>query len=82
MARKLLLLFLALPVLVLPSCGGEGSTATLNRISKNQFVTIGSVPFEGPLLYQKSQEWVGPEAELGGLVVEKIAETIEGGSEI
>lgn len=82
MARKLLLLFLALPVLVLPSCGGESSTATFNRISKNQFVTIGSVPFEGPLLYQKSQDWIGPDAELGRLVAEKIAENLEGGGEI
>ena len=82
MVRKLLLLFLSLPVLVLPSCGGEGSTATFNRISKNRFVTIASVPFEGPLLYQKSQNWVGPDAELGGLIVEKIAEAIEGGDEI
>ncbi len=82
MVRKLLPLFLALPVLVLPSCGSEGSTATINRISRNQFVTMGSVPFEGPLLYQKSQEWIGPEAELGRLIVEKLAETIEGGNEI
>ena len=82
MVRKLLLLFLSLPVLVLSSCGGEGSTATFNRVSKNQFVTIGSVPFEGPLLHQKGQDWVGPDAELGRLVVEKIAETIEGGDEI
>ena len=82
MVRKLLPLFLSLPVLVLPSCGGENSTATLNRISKNQFVTIASVPFEGPLLYQKSQNWIGPDAELGRLVVEKIAETIEGENEI
>ncbi len=82
MVRKLLLLFLSLPALVLPSCGGETSTATLNRMSKNQFVTIGSVPFEGPLLYQKSQSWIGPDAELGRLVVEKIAETIEGEDEI
>jgi len=65
MVRKLLLLFLSFPVLVLPSCGGETSTATFNRINKNQFVTIGSVPFEGPLLYQKSQDWIGPDAELG-----------------
>ncbi len=82
MVRKLLLLFLSLPALVLPSCGGETSTATFSRMSKNQFVTIGSVPFEGPLLYQKSQSWNGPDAELGRLVVEKIAETIEGGGEI
>ena len=79
MVRKLLLLFLSLPLLLLPSCG---STPTFNRISKNQFVTIGSFPFEAPLLYQKGEEWVGPDAELGRLVVEKIAETIEGGDEI
>ncbi len=78
MVRKLLLFFLSLPLLVLTSCGGEASTATFNRISKNQFVTIASVPFEGPLLYQKSQGWVGPDAELGRLVVEKISEAIEG----
>ena len=79
MVRKLLPLFLSLPLLLLPSCG---STPTFNRISKNQFVTIGSFPFEAPLLYQKGEEWVGPDAELGRLVVEKIAETIEGGDEI
>jgi len=78
MVRKLLLFFLSLPLLVLSSCGGETSTATFSRISKNQFVTIASVPFEGPLLYQKSQGWAGPDAELGRLVVEKISEAIEG----
>jgi len=82
MVRRLLPLFLALPVLVLPSCGGEPSTATLNRMSRNQAVTIGSVPFEGPLLYQRSQDWVGPDAELGRLIVEKITENLEGGDEI
>jgi len=82
MVRKLLLFFLSLPLLVLTSCGGEASTATFNRISKNQFVTIASVPFEGPLLYQKSQGWVGPDAELGRLVVEKISEAIEGRDEL
>ncbi len=82
MVRKLLLVFLSLPVLVLPSCGGEASTATFNRMSKNQFVTIASVPFEGPLLYERSQVWIGPDAELGRLVVERIAEAIEGGDEI
>jgi len=82
MGKKLLLLYLFLPLLVLSSCGGEASTATFNRMSKNQFVTIGSVPFEGPLLYEMSQVWVGPDAELGRLVVEKIAEAIEGEDEI
>ena len=82
MGKKLLLLYLSLPLLVLSSCGGEASTATFNRMSKNQFVTIGSVPFEGPLLYEMSQVWVGPDAELGRLVVEKIAEAIEGEDEI
>lgn len=82
MGKKLLLLYLSLPLLVLSSCGGEASTATFNRMSKNQFVTIGSVPFEGPLLHERSQVWVGPDAELGRLVVEKIAEAIEGGDEI
>jgi ABC-type amino acid transport substrate-binding protein len=82
MVRRLLLLFLPLPLLVLPSCNGESSTATFNRIGKNQFVTIGSVPFEGPLLYQRSQGWIGPDAELGQLIAEKIAENIEGGGEI
>ena len=71
MVRKLLLVFLSLPLLVLPSCGGETSTATFNRIDKNQFVTIASVPFEGPLLYERSLVWVGPDAELGRLVVER-----------
>jgi len=82
MGKKLLLLYLSLPLLVLSSCGGEASTATFNRMSKNQFVTIGSVPFEGPLLHERSQVWVGPDAELGRLVVEKIAEAIEGEDEI
>ena len=75
MARKLLLLFLTVPVLVLPSCGGETSTATFNRMQKNRMATIGSVPFEGPLLYQRGQEWVGPDARLGEKIVEKIQES-------
>ena len=82
MGKKLLLLYLSLPLLVLSSCGGEASTATFNRMSKNQFVTIGSVPFEGPLLHERSQVWVGPDAELGRLVVERIAEALEGEDEI
>ena len=82
MVRKLLPLFLSLPVLVLPSCSGETSTATLNRMSKNRAVTMGSVPFEGPLLYQRGEDWIGPDAELGRLVAEKIAENLEGGEGI
>jgi ABC-type amino acid transport substrate-binding protein len=76
MVRKLLPILFTLPILVLPSCGGEGSTATFNRISKNRTVTIGSVPFEGPLLYQRGQEWVGPDAKLGEKIVEKIQESL------
>jgi len=78
MARKLLLLFLSLPFLFLSACGGEGSTATFNRIQQNRTVTIGSVPFEAPLLYQEGQEWVGPDAELGMLIVERIKEDLGG----
>ncbi|MCZ6878728.1 MAG: ABC transporter substrate-binding protein [Acidobacteria bacterium] len=81
MARKLLLLLLSLPFLFLSACGGEGSTATFNRIQQNRTVTMGSVPFEAPLLYQDGQEWVGPDAELGMLIVERIKEDVGGGAD-
>ncbi len=81
MDRKLLSLVLSLPLLILSACGGEGSTATFNRIENNRTVTIGSVPFEPPLLYQETQDWVGPDAELGMLIVERIKEDLGGGED-
>ena len=79
MNRKPLLLVLLLPFLFLSTCGGEATTATFNRIANNRTVTIGSVPFEAPLLYQDGQNWVGPDAELGWLIVERIREDVDGG---
>ncbi|MDA2934356.1 transporter substrate-binding domain-containing protein [Acidobacteria bacterium AH-259-D05] len=76
MDRKLLLLFLSFTLLLLPACS-DSSSATFDNIRKNRLVTIGSVPFEAPLLYQRGQEWVGPEAQLGMRIVERIRETMQ-----
>lgn len=78
MTRKLLLFVCSVSVLFLTSCGSGG----LSSIRKDRLVRIGTVPFEGPLLHQKGQELVGPEARLGNQIAERIRTFIEeeGGS--
>ena len=63
-------------MMLFPACI-DFSAPTLDTIRKNRLIAIGSVPFEAPLLYQREQQWVGPEAELGKRIVESILETVQ-----
>jgi arginine transport system substrate-binding protein len=74
MAKKLLLAFSVLLMMVSASCGGGSRTMEEIRIEK--VLPIGTVPFEGPLLYQKGQELVGPDAQLGEQILQKIRSAI------
>lgn len=69
--RKLLaaLMFLTFAGL-LASC--SDSAASVKKIKKDGVALIATVPFEGPLLYQKEQEMVGMDAELAKRVVARI----------
>ncbi len=75
MIRKTLLLSGLVAVLLLSACAE--TSATFENIRKNRLIAIGSVPFEAPLLYQTGQEWVGADAQLGGLINESIQESLQ-----
>lgn len=62
--------------LVLASC--QRGPSAIPKIVKDGMVLIATVPFEPPLLYQRGQEMVGPEAELGGRIVEHIGRELLG----
>jgi ABC-type amino acid transport substrate-binding protein len=74
--RKTLILPALITVLLLSACGE--TSATFDHIRKNRLIAIGSAPFEAPLLYQIGQEWVGPDAQLGGLINKSIQESLQG----
>lgn len=57
---------------VATGCTGEVASGTLGKAQKDGNIYIGDIPFEAPLLYQKNQQMVGPEAKLA----EKIAELV------
>lgn len=71
MARKSWVLALFLAVTLTAGCSSEES-AGISSMARNRMVVIGVSPFAAPLLYQRGQEWVGPEAELANRIVEKI----------
>lgn len=74
MLRKAFLLGLLLAVaLVLSGCGAAGAK-TIEKIQKDKFAYVGTVPFEAPLMYQVGGELVGPDAELGNRIVARIQE--------
>jgi ABC-type amino acid transport substrate-binding protein len=75
MLRRILLLGLVLAAtLALVGCGAGGAK-TIEKIHKDKFAYVGTVPFEAPLMYQVGGELVGPDAELGNRVVARLQET-------
>lgn len=82
MTKKLFLLTLMIPAFLLPSCSGDMSTSTFARIRKNQAVSIATVPFGGPILFQRGEEFVGPDVSLGDRIVERIVQDVESNNEI
>ena len=78
MTRKFLLLLLPLCALFLASSCGP-SSATINKMKTEKMAKIGTSPFMPPLVYQKGQEYVGPDAVLANRLVEKMnAEWLQG----
>jgi ABC-type amino acid transport substrate-binding protein len=74
MFRRVILLGILLALaLVLVGCGAAGAK-TVEKIQKDKFAYVGTVPFEAPLMYQVGGELVGPDAELGNRIVARIQE--------
>lgn len=73
MDKKLIVVAVLLSSLLLLSCGG-GAT-TVPDIQREKIAYVGTVPFEPPLLYQEEAALVGPDAELGQQIIEKLQET-------
>ncbi len=71
MAKKLLLTITALATLLSASCS-DGASHTMDGIRLDKELVIGTVPFGAPLLYQSSQELVGPDAQLGQQILENV----------
>jgi len=71
MAKKLLLTITALATLLFASCS-DGASHTMDGIRLDKELVIGTVPFGAPLLYQSSQELVGPDAQLGQQILENV----------
>ncbi len=69
---------------LLASVSCSDSTGTIAKMQRDRIAYIGTVPFEPPLLYQKEGELVGPDAEIGKRIVQKVDETrdTEGGSPV
>ena len=79
MGRKLLSLMSLFFLSFAAGCSGNGESATIANIQRDGMVVVGASPFAAPLLYQRGQEWVGPEAELVKRLVGKIAAQAEEG---
>ncbi len=83
MFKKLTPLFalLLLTAVGLDSC--KKTSATMARIKRDKMAKIGVFPFQAPRFYPKGEERVGPDAELGKRIVEKMnAEWIEPGESV
>ena len=72
--KSILLTLLLLSVLVL-GAGCNGSTSAVPDIQREKVAYVGTVPFEPPLVYQEEAELVGPDAELGKRIIQRIQET-------
>jgi polar amino acid transport system substrate-binding protein len=73
MNKKLTLLAVLLSFLLLVAC--DSSPTTVPDIQREKVAYVGTVPFEPPLVYQEEAELVGPDAELGQRIIDKIQET-------
>ena len=61
----------------------EKGVDTVEKIKINKFAYIATVPFEGPYMYQKGGELVGPDAILGEAIIARIeAQQAEGATPI
>ena len=76
--RTVQLLFALAMVAIALGCSGGGTAAgTLSQAVKEGSIYIGDVPFEAPLLYQRNQQMVGPDAALGERIAELVGEEVE-----
>jgi ABC-type amino acid transport substrate-binding protein len=57
------------------SCGNAEETVA--KIQREKIAYVGTVPFEGPLVYQEEGVLVGPDAELGHRIIQRMQETSE-----
>ena len=73
MDKKQILMAGLLSSLLLLSCGG--GTTTVPDIQREKIAYVGTVPFEPPLIYQEGAALVGPDAELGQRIIQRIQET-------
>ena len=73
MYKKLILMAGLLSSLLLVSC--ERSITTVPDIQREKIAYVGTVPFEPPLVYQEEAELVGPDAELGKRIIQRIQDT-------
>jgi len=82
MKSKALTTVLLLSLVSLASMCGEGID-TIEKIKIDKFAYIATVPFEGPYMYQKGGELVGPDAILGEAILARIeAQQSEGATPI
>jgi ABC-type amino acid transport substrate-binding protein len=80
MTRKLLpLVVLPLALFFASSCGS--SSKTVSSIKHDKMAKIGVAPFQAPRYYSQGEERVGPEAELGQRIVERMNQEWLEGSE-
>lgn len=76
MDNKLILMaWLLVGSVLLVSC--STSVKTVSEIQREKIAYVGTVPFEPPLVYQEEAELVGPDAELGQRIIQRIQETSE-----
>ena len=73
MDKKLVVMAGLLGFLLLLSC--SSSIETVPNIQREKIAYVGTVPFEPPLIYQEEAALVGPDAELGARIIERIQET-------
>jgi len=73
MNKTLILMAGLLSSSLLLSCGG--GVTTVPDIQREKIAYVGTVPFEPPLVYQEEASLVGPDAELGKQIIQKIQET-------
>ncbi len=76
--RTTQLLLVLVMVAIALGCSGSGSgVGTLSQAVKEGNIYIGDIPFEAPLLFQRNQQMVGPEAALGAKIAELVGQEVE-----
>jgi ABC-type amino acid transport substrate-binding protein len=83
MLRKLTPLFALLLLTALSYDSCSSTSATIARIKRDKMAKIGVFPFQAPRFYQHAEDRLGPDAELGKQIVEKMnAEWLEPGESV